>query len=49
MLSGKESKDAQVYQEKDIEQAVSKVKNNKTYIPVWMLDKVNGMMILCAK
>ena len=30
MLSGKDGKDAQVYQEKDVNQAISKVKNDET-------------------
>ena len=30
MLSGKDSKDAQAYQEKDIKKAISKVRNNET-------------------
>ena len=30
MLSGKDGKDAQVYQEKDVKQAIRKVENNET-------------------
>jgi predicted RNA binding protein YcfA (HicA-like mRNA interferase family) len=30
LLSGKDGQDAQVYQEKDVKQAIRKVKNNET-------------------